>query len=108
MIAADLTERGHLQEQYVFIHDAIMEVIMCGDTQIDAGDFSQSLKKLKSTPKFRPNEFDNQFMVSSQCFFADCIDEGVYLTSATLIARLSINSLLLWCIIGPQGLLYRL
>ena len=66
MIAADLTERGHLQEQYVFIHDAILEVIMCGDTQIDAGDFSQRLKKLKSTPKSRPNEFENQFMVSSQ------------------------------------------
>ena len=66
MIAADLTERHHVQEQYVFIHDAIMEVIMCGDTQIDAGDFSQSLQKLKSTPKSRPNELENQFMVSRQ------------------------------------------
>ena len=55
-----------MQEQYVFVHDAILEVIMCGDTQIDAGDFSQSLNKLQSTPKSRPNEFENQFMVSRQ------------------------------------------
>ena len=66
MFAAALTERHHVQEQYVFIHDAILEVIICGDTQIDAGGFSQSLNKLKSTPKSRPNEFEKQFMVSSQ------------------------------------------
>ncbi|CAI8058578.1 Receptor-type tyrosine-protein phosphatase alpha [Geodia barretti] len=50
-------------DQYVFIHDAILEVITCGDTQIDAGDYIQKLRKYKSSPNAHPNEFDNQFNV---------------------------------------------
>jgi hypothetical protein len=53
-------------DQYVFIHDAILEVIMCGDTQIDAGDYMQKLRKYKTSPNVHLNEFDNQFNVRSQ------------------------------------------
>ena len=53
----------------MFIHDAILEVITCGDTQIDAGDFIQTLRKYKSTPNAQLNEFDNQFIVRSQWLY---------------------------------------
>ena len=53
-----------MQDQYIFIHDAILEVIMCGDTQIDAGDFHKKIwrnAKCAQNPQLR--EFENQFMV---------------------------------------------
>jgi len=38
----------HTQFQYIFIHDAILESVMCGDTQINASDFGATLHTLKS------------------------------------------------------------
>ena len=53
-----------MQDQYIFIHDAILEVIMCGDTQINAGDFHKKIRKIvKSAQNSQLNEFENQFMV---------------------------------------------
>ena len=53
-----------MQDQYIFIHDAILEVIMCGDTQIYAGDFHKKIRRnAKSSQNSQINEFENQFMV---------------------------------------------
>ena len=35
------------QDQYVFIHDAVLESLTCGDTQILASRLSGAIKKLK-------------------------------------------------------------
>jgi len=37
----------HLQEQYTFIHDAILESITCGNTQISASNLQIRVNKLK-------------------------------------------------------------
>ena len=36
-----------LQHQYRFIHDAVLEQLVCGDTQIRTPDFRRALEKLK-------------------------------------------------------------
>ena len=37
------------QDQYVFIHDAVLESRTCGDTQIPASGLSSAIKKLKQS-----------------------------------------------------------
>ena len=32
-----------LQDQYAFIHDAVLETLICGDTQIPASDIQRAL-----------------------------------------------------------------
>ena len=60
-----------MQDQYIFIHDAILEVIMCGDTQIDAGDFHKMIRKnAKCAQNSQINEFENQFMVRYCHYFS--------------------------------------
>ena len=35
------------QNQYIFIHDAVLEALMCGDTQIPITDLCQAIERLK-------------------------------------------------------------
>ena len=35
------------QDQYVFIHDAVLESVVCGDTQIPASGLSSAIEQLK-------------------------------------------------------------
>ena len=54
-----------LQEQYIFIHDAILEALTCGDTQIDAGVFSKKIKEMSyHNSESHLTEYENQFRVS--------------------------------------------
>jgi len=48
------------QPQYVFIHDAILEYVTCGDTQINAADLRTAIADLNGITKFQ-----NQFAVSA-------------------------------------------
>ncbi|CAI8010576.1 Receptor-type tyrosine-protein phosphatase alpha [Geodia barretti] len=52
-------------EQYIFIHDAILEVLMCGDTQIDAACNLRRVTQRMSEcdPQTNLNEFEKQFKV---------------------------------------------
>ncbi|CAI8056628.1 Receptor-type tyrosine-protein phosphatase alpha [Geodia barretti] len=52
-------------EQYIFIHDAILEVLMCGDTQIDAACNLRRVTQRMSDcdPQTNLNEFEKQFKV---------------------------------------------
>ena len=51
-----------MQEQYIFIHDAILEAVTCGDTQISAGDLHRSIQKLSHRdPKTNLTGFESQF-----------------------------------------------
>ena len=52
------------QDQYVFIHDAVLESLTCGDTQILASELSSAIKKLKEKNKETGRTgFETQFHV---------------------------------------------
>ena len=53
------------QEQYIFIHDAILESLTCGNTEIDAGNLRTSLDKLLRMDQSGRTEMDHQFAVST-------------------------------------------
>ena len=52
-----------LQEQYIFIHDAILESVTCGDTQIVAGDLRDALEKLRMSTQTGQTGLSSQFQV---------------------------------------------
>ena len=52
------------QDQYVFIHDAVLESLTCGDTQIPASRLSGAIKKLKEKNRETGRTgFETQFHV---------------------------------------------
>ena len=51
--------------QYVFIHDALEELITCGETDISAGNLRVKVNKLrKIVPGKTISRFEDQFKVS--------------------------------------------
>ena len=53
-----------MQEQYIFIHDAILEAVICGDTQMFAYDLLKNIKKLtQRNPQTHFTGFEKQFKV---------------------------------------------
>ena len=36
----------HTQDQYIFIHDAILESVTCGDTQIASSDLRRAIQQM--------------------------------------------------------------
>jgi hypothetical protein len=53
-----------LQDQYVFIHDAVLESLSCGDTQIQAGDLVMAIRRLREKDKTtQKTGFETQFQV---------------------------------------------
>ena len=56
-----------LQDQYIFIHDAILESVTCGDTQIEAGNLRRRLSQLQKKDDSGRTGFELQFSVSTQC-----------------------------------------
>ncbi len=54
-----------VQEQYVFVHDAILEYVTCGDTQITAGDLRRVMGKLAArNPQTQVTGYESQYKVS--------------------------------------------
>ena len=52
------------QDQFMFIHDAILESVTCGDTQIAATNLRSSLNRMKKKdPLNQLNTFQHQFQV---------------------------------------------
>ena len=55
------------QAQYVFIHDAILESVTCGDTQISAGDLRKQIQKLSQVAQGKNcTGFQYQFQILEQ------------------------------------------
>ena len=55
-----------LQNQFIFIHDVILESVTCGDTQINSGDLRSTMAQMKRADKnIRKTTFENQFEVCS-------------------------------------------
>ena len=56
-----------LQEQYVFLHDAVLEAIICGETEIPTDKYESSLQSLKMiNPQTGITSLQSQFDVLSQ------------------------------------------
>jgi len=54
------------QEQYAFIHDAVLESLICGDTQIPASGLVGAIEKLKQRDSETGRTgFETQFHVRS-------------------------------------------
>ena len=60
-----LSSANHIQDQYIFIHDAMLESLICGDTELDAGNFRASLDNLLLKDLSGRTEMDRQFAVST-------------------------------------------
>lgn len=55
------------EDQYLFVHDAILEALMCGDTQIPATNLAERLHKLSEwNPTYEQTSFEHQFSVLQQ------------------------------------------
>ena len=52
------------QDQYVFIHDAVLESVTCGDTQIEASSLRVAMRKLKEKSLQGGSPLQQQFSVS--------------------------------------------
>ena len=69
-----------IQEQYVFIHDAVLESLTCGDTQIPASGLVGAIEKLKQRDSETGRTgFETQFHVcdiltSNDVFTSTCGD----------------------------------
>ena len=51
----------------MFIHDAILESVTCGDTQISAGDLRRQIQKMSSVaPGKTISDFQYQFQILEQ------------------------------------------
>ena len=49
----------------MFIHDAVLEAVTCGDTQIDASLFSRKITEMSHRyPQTQLTEYENQFRVA--------------------------------------------
>lgn len=53
-----------IQDQYGFIHDAVLESLICGETQIPAQNLPKAMKQLESIdPKSGKSGYEVQFEV---------------------------------------------
>lgn len=73
-----------LQAQYVFIHDALCEVIQCGVTEIQASRLEATVETMaQSLPGQTITGFQEQFQVSSNI----CSTEDLYLCGNIFVVQ---------------------
>ena len=78
-----------MQEQYIFIHDAILEAVTCGDTQISASNLQRCIQILsKRDPETNLTGFESQFKACDMLwlhFLAVTIIAGTHTLFYTII-----------------------
>ena len=66
-----------LQDQYVFIHDAVLESLTCGNTQIPASGLTNAIEKLKEKDSETGRTgFETQFHVWT-CLYCDILTRNL-------------------------------
>ena len=56
-----------IQEQYIFLHDAVLESVACGDTEISSANLRLTVRKLnKINPADNTTMLQTQFKVNMQ------------------------------------------
>lgn len=65
-----------MQDQYTFIHDAVLESLVCGNTQVPATSIKKAMTRLvrKSLDTNR-NGFETQFHVSLATWVVACMTQ---------------------------------
>ena len=75
------------QDQYIFIHDAVLESVTCGDTEIKAADLRRKLVKLKTRDQSGLTALDLQFAVSDIFFVRKQQGKGKVNQDSTCFSR---------------------
>ena len=84
------------QNQYIFVHDAILESVTCGDTQIETFSLRVAMRKLKERSIQGETGFQQQFFVSyTQSRFT--IDYMFTTAHVSYVSKLSPCELLCVC-----------
>ena len=66
-VLSSLFLMGYVQEQYEFVHEAVCDFAMCGNTHIEATRFGDALAKLRDySEEGCTTNFEEQFQVSLQ------------------------------------------
>ena len=56
------------QEQYIFIHDAILEACLCGETTIPVSEFKATYKEMiRIDPQSNSSQLREEFQVGQEC-----------------------------------------
>lgn len=63
------------QEQYIFIHDAILEACLCGETTIPVSEFKATYKEMiRIDPQSNSSQLREEFQVGQECVcIAACV-----------------------------------
>lgn len=65
VFTAQLSLFSPQKEQYVFIHDAILEACLCGETSIPASEFKPTYKEMvRIEPQSNSSQLREEFQVS--------------------------------------------
>ena len=65
-----------MQTQYVFIHDALSELVVCGETEMTAAELRTKMSKLKKHGVSGVTGYQKQFQVSKKESVYVCILSG--------------------------------
>ena len=58
------------QEQYIFIHDAILEACLCGETTIPVSEFKATYKEMiRIDPQSNSSQLREEFQVGHECVY---------------------------------------
>ncbi|EPY87938.1 receptor-type tyrosine-protein phosphatase U precursor [Camelus ferus] len=64
------------EEQYIFIHDAILEACLCGETTIPVSEFKATYKEMiRIDPQSNSSQLREEFQVGHECVFMDVVRE---------------------------------
>ncbi|XP_005852925.2 PREDICTED: receptor-type tyrosine-protein phosphatase U-like, partial [Myotis brandtii] len=56
------------EEQYIFIHDAILEACLCGETTIPVSEFKATYKEMiRIDPQSNSSQLREEFQVGQEC-----------------------------------------
>ena len=67
-----------LQEQYIFIHDAILEACLCGETTIPVSEFKATYKEMiRIDPQSNSSQLREEFQVGHECMCIGVVCECV-------------------------------
>ena len=88
------------QNQYIFVHDAILESVTCGDTQIETFSLRVAMRKLRERSLQGETGFQQQFSVSYHAhtqsrFTIDCMFTTAHVS---YVSKLSPCELLCVCL----------
>ena len=56
----------HTQNQYVFLHNAVLESIMCRETEMPIENLASKIEKLNQNESGKPCGFETQFSLLSK------------------------------------------